>query len=94
VLAVPRDFTKYQFNGQTYGKGQLVLAVVKAYVQKHLPTTNQLREAFPNKLQGSFGVFYTEQEYTARKQTSSEQTERFFKNTEYLLTTADGEKKQ
>lgn len=92
MLAVPRDFTKYQFNGQTYGKGQLVLAVVKAYVQKHLPTTNQLREAFPNKLQGSFGVFYTEQEYTARKQESSEQTERFFKNTEDLLTTADGEK--
>lgn len=30
-----RDYTKYGFNGQVYGKGRLALAVVQDYVEKH-----------------------------------------------------------
>jgi 5-methylcytosine-specific restriction protein B len=87
---VPKDNTKYLFNGETYGKSRLVLAVVKAYLHQSKPTLKELRDAFPKKLQGSFGVFYTEQEYNTRKQKSKDQTERFFTKSEERLS-ADGE---
>ena len=44
---MPRDLSKYQFNGQKFSKNRLVLAVVKEYVAKHQPTFTQLNEAFP-----------------------------------------------
>ena len=52
-----KDFSKYLFDGQTYGKSRLVLAVVTKYVQEHKPTTyDELEEAFPSRIQGSLGV--------------------------------------
>ena len=43
-----RDNGKYTFQGQTYNKGRLVLAVIKKYCEDHQPTTlQQLLEAFP-----------------------------------------------
>lgn len=88
---MPRDYSKYRFNGESYPKGRLVLAVVKAYIKQNKPNLNQLREAFPKDLQGSIGVFLTEQEYNARKQSSKDKSERFFKKPEDRLATADGE---
>ncbi len=44
-----RDNTKYQFNGDILGKGRLVLAVIKDYVQKHPEITyEELDKAFKN----------------------------------------------
>lgn len=57
-----RDFdrTKYLFNGTTYGKGRLVLAVVKKYVEDNPDVTYaELERVFPRKLEGSWGVFDT-----------------------------------
>ena len=52
-----RDFSKYNFNGRTYGKSRLVLAVVQQYVEDYNPDTlEELKVAFPDKLQGSLGV--------------------------------------
>ena len=87
-----RDYSKYLFNSESYTKGRLVLAVVKAYIQQKKPTLQQLREAFPKALQGNIGVFYTEPEYNSRKKSSSDKAERFFTNPEDHLITADGEK--
>jgi hypothetical protein len=87
---VPKDNTKYRFNNDTYGKGRLVHAIVSQSIRDKQPTVEQLRQEFPKELQGSFGVFYTEQEYNARQITSNDQTERFFTNTEDRLT-IDGE---
>lgn len=54
---VTKDFSKYMFDGRTYGKSRLVLAVVKQYVKDHHPTTfEKLELAFPGDLQGSLGV--------------------------------------
>ena len=52
-----RDYSKYVFEGQTYGKGRLVLAVVKKYVADN-PTVLffDLLKAFPDDLQGAKGV--------------------------------------
>jgi hypothetical protein len=55
-----KDARKYTFNGQVLGKGSLVLAVVKRYVEAH-PTTTfaELQQAFPKHCQGAFGVVAT-----------------------------------
>lgn len=52
-----KDFSKYVFDGNTYGKSRLVLAVVKKYVEDHHPATfDELEKAFPRSIQGSLGV--------------------------------------
>lgn len=53
-----KDRTKYEFEGNTYGKGRLVLAVIKAYVRDHKNITfTELRNTFPESLQKSYGIF-------------------------------------
>ena len=61
-----RDYTQYSFEGEKYGKGKLVLAVIKKYVSRE-PSTSyaELREIFPNDCQGSQGVFVTKSEAEA-----------------------------
>ena len=52
-----KDFSKYLFEGMTYGKSRLVLAVVQRYVEDYHPATfDELEKAFPSTLQGSLGV--------------------------------------
>ena len=53
-----RDYTKYKFNNEVFGKGRLVLAVVNAFVEQNPELTfEQLKNQFPDYLQrGSFGV--------------------------------------
>jgi len=52
-----RDYSKYTFEGQTYGKGKLVLAVVQKYVADNPTVTfDDLQKAFPDSLQGAKGV--------------------------------------
>jgi len=56
--SVKRHIKKYVFNGLTYGKGRLVLAVVQAYMSDHPDTSFvELSSVFPKDLQGSSGVF-------------------------------------
>lgn len=47
-----KDYTKYAFKGQTYGKGRLVLAVIQDYIENN-PEVNfsSLKKAFPDSLQ-------------------------------------------
>ena len=55
-----RDTSKYQFDGETYGKGRLVLAVVKKYASMKPDVDNSaLEKVFPKDWQGSSGVFTT-----------------------------------
>lgn len=61
--AASRDTTKYKFEGKVYGKGRLVLAVVKQYVDKYPSATfADLKAAFPKECQGRSGVFATAEE--------------------------------
>ncbi len=58
VSSKKRDTTKYSFKNNQFGKGKLVLAVVKDYVENHPDTTyDNLIKTFPKHLQGSIGVF-------------------------------------
>jgi hypothetical protein len=52
-----KDYTKYNYNNNSYGKSRLVLAVVKDFVDKHgNDTMDQLMTVFPKNIQGSYGV--------------------------------------
>jgi len=58
-----KDLTKYSFNGALYGKGRLVLAVLKEHVFSNPNITfATLEKDFPSKLQGSLGVFSSDSE--------------------------------
>jgi ribosomal protein S8 len=55
-----RDYTKYIFDGQKFGKSRLVLAVIKDYVTKQPGISfNELQSEFPDKIQGR-EIFTTE----------------------------------
>ena len=58
-----RRYEKYIFQGQEYGKGRLVLAVITAHVKAHPDMTSaDLLATFPKRLQGSArGVFDTKE---------------------------------
>ena len=48
-----KDYTKYLFEGEKYGKGRLVLAVLKKYVSENPGISfNDLKMVFPDCLQG------------------------------------------
>lgn len=56
-----KDTTKYIFNGASHGKGRLVLAVLKKYVEDNPQVTySELESIFNKNLQGSSGVFSTQ----------------------------------
>lgn len=55
-----KDYSKYVFQGKKYGKGRLVHAIVKHYVEHQSKITYAgLKEIFPDDIQGSHAVFTT-----------------------------------
>lgn len=53
-----RNNDKYQYNGNSYGKGPLVREVVRQYVADNPKTTyKKLKEVFPDELLHRFGIF-------------------------------------
>lgn len=84
-----RDFSKYSFNGQLYGKGRLALAVISAYVSENDGMTqHDLAKVFPNHLQGSHGVFCGLDE--ALRLYDQERRKRYFIKNEEIVELADG----
>lgn len=59
-----RDMSKYTVNGKgRYGKNRMVEAVILAYLENnHSATIAQLKETFPDSLQGSLGVIRSAQD--------------------------------
>lgn len=61
-----RDNSRYNFENYRYGKGRLVQAVVAAHVRRNPAITYpQLREVFPQELQGNYGVVRKREEVLA-----------------------------
>ena len=53
-----RDNSKYKFQGEEYGKGPLVRAVIAQFVTDNPGTTyKKLKEAFPDDVLKRFGIF-------------------------------------
>lgn len=52
-----KDYTKYEFKGERYGKGRLVLAVMQDFVENNEETTlEELQAIFPKGLQHTMEV--------------------------------------
>ena len=53
-----KDYSKFKFNGILYNKGKLVNAVIKKVVDDNPEITfPELKQKFPDKIQGGYGVF-------------------------------------
>ncbi|REL34698.1 hypothetical protein [Thalassotalea euphylliae] len=53
-----KDTTKYLFDGEEYGKGRLVLAVIQRHIELNSEISYaELAKQFPKRCQGSKGVF-------------------------------------
>jgi hypothetical protein len=80
-----RDYTKYRFKDQCYGKSRLVQSVVRDYVLNNPNVTYiELEQIFPKNLQGSMGVF------TDINTANSYKGKRFFTNPSELILLGDG----
>lgn len=78
-----RDYTKYYFNGQKFGKNRLVLAVIKDYVEKNPTITfSQLKAVFPDTLQGR-------ETFTTESIAKNKRDRRNFIEPEELITLTD-----
>lgn len=57
-----RDFSKFIFKNQEYSKARLVNVIVKEYVEENPEITfADLKKVFPDNIQGSIGVFDTQE---------------------------------
>lgn len=82
-----RDYSKFEFNGNVYSKNQLVLAVVRKYVEDKKPSSfGSLVSAFPRNLQGSSGVIKKYSDLSANEL----KYKRFFIDSSEILTLPDG----
>lgn len=81
-----KDTTKYLFNGSPYGKGRLVLAVVKEYMLQH-PDLNaiELTSSFAQRIQGALGVVRT---LNFAKDYCSDYEKRFFTKENEIIHTS------
>jgi hypothetical protein len=86
-----KDYTKYKFNNEDYGKGKLVLAVIKEFVRDHNKYSySDLEKIFPKKIQGSIGVFGKYNDIF--KQYKDINHKRHFLNENEIIQLHDGEK--
>ena len=86
-----RNNDKYRLNDDTeeFGKGRLVRAVIKLYVEQNPTVTyKQLKEKFPDTLMKRFGVF---EEISKAKEISGKRDRYFFKAEQIVKL---GDKKQ
>jgi hypothetical protein len=78
-----KDNTQYLFQGNTYGKGRLVLAIIKHHVEINpMISFSALEKDFPQKTQGSNGVFATIEE--ARDKADTGRKKHFIKPNEEI----------
>ena len=88
-----KDTSQYKFLGNTYGKGKLVLAVVKQYVEDHpADTFTDLQVAFPDNLQGGKGVVRLDSSVKPEEKGIGGKKRYFVKASEIITLPSSGEK--
>jgi hypothetical protein len=81
-----KDYTKYEFNERTYGKGRLVLAVVKYYMERN---PNTKFSELKNKFSNNQGMVVLATEAEARKLYEEKKYKRHFLNSGEIIQTDD-----
>lgn len=81
-----RDRRGYEFNGEVYGKGPLVLAVIRHHVENNPDINyNKLKSAFPDELLKSYGIF----KRLDQAQEASKKRKRYFLKETQLVSVGD-----
>jgi hypothetical protein len=84
-----KDTSRYSFQGNTYGKGRLVLAVVQAYFNENPSiSATELVLTFNRAIQGSLGVV---RELSDLKRTCPDYQRRFFAYEDEIIHTPTGD---
>lgn len=84
-----KDSQQYLFNGMPYGKGRLVLEVVRKYAADNPSTTaDELEIIFDGSIQGSIGVV---RKFNELSKFSSDPQNRFFLSQDDIIQTATDE---
>ena len=79
-----KDFSKFTFKNNTYAKNRLVLEVVKHFVELNPGISfAQLKVAFPDAIQPSYGIFQSVEEINLLKE--SYQKRYFMKDHELIM---------
>lgn len=89
---MPRDFTQYLFNGREYGKGKLVLSVIREHVSKNTTITfDQLVNDFPDRLQANSAIQFSEIQAVVKKfdEITDSEKKRFHVNPDEIITVSN-----
>ena len=88
-----RDRTEYSIDGgkNYFGKGRFVREIVVCYLSKHPDMTfEQLKQVFPDKLQGSLGVVRSLDDIYSSHCNQNDLKKRYFMDENKILTSKDG----
>lgn len=83
-----RDYTRYKYRNNVYGKGRLVLEIIRDYIENNSNITYQeLVAIFYKKIQGSIGCIATKEEIENRRMDIT----RFYNKSYEIIKTASDE---
>ena len=89
---IAKDYTKYKFNGKEYGKGRLVLSIVKEYVKQcNNIIFSDLKRTFPDDLQKSTVMQFSSKRVVFEEKGAIQEQEekRFFMDGDDLVSLND-----
>ena len=84
------DLSKYKFKNKEYGKGQLVLAVIKDYAKEKNPTYAELSQKF-SKIKSSRNIILPASEVIEKFENSRSSKKRYFMERKDIITLSDQE---
>jgi len=87
-----KDYTKYIFNGEKYGKGRLVLSILKQHSALHPDLTfDDLKNVFPDSLQSNTEIQFSGIQVVFEKENNITQGDlkRFFSKEEEVIQIKD-----
>ena len=85
------DLSKYKFKNKEYGKGQLVLAVIKDYAKENKPTYDELVQKFSKIISGPSNIILPVSEVKDKFENSKSSKKRYFMEQKDIITLSDQE---
>jgi len=85
------DLSKYKFKNKEYGKGQLVLAVIKDYAKENKPTYDELVQKFSEIKSGPSNIILPVNEVKDKLENSKSSKKRYFMEQKDIITLSDQE---
>lgn len=85
------DLSKYKFKNKEYGKGQLVLAVIKDYAKENKPTYDELVKKFSKIKSGPSNIILPVSEVKDKFENSKSSKKRYFMEQKDIITLSDQE---